>query len=198
MAVLLIHSTCWRKRPLRFSLQHQTVAIYTNCRAKGFFEYIVPEFSVHQAVMIGGDGMCGCSVNTLYEKTIKIQPSTPNKTPYTILAAVKQKLFQVCSPRAFHTPSRKGRVIKYFVSVPFHWLILSRSYLISRELKRLSTVTLSPVYAHFSESLAGLSTIRALRASDRFIAENEARVNVNQRANFGSKQHFLIILCYTV
>ena len=152
---------------------------------------------MHQAVMIGGDGMCGCSVNTLYEKTIKIQPLAPNKTSYNF-SCYKQKLFQVCSPGAFRAPSRKGRVIKYFVSVPFHWLILSRSYLISRELKRLSTVTLSPVYAHFSESLAGLSTIRALRASDRFIAENEARVNVNQRANFGSKQHFLIILCYTV
>ena len=81
----------------------------------------------------------------------------------------------------------EGTCDRVFVSVPFHWLILSHSYLISRELKRLSSVTLSPVYAHFSESLAGLSTIRALRASDRFIAENEARVNVNQRANFGSK-----------
>lgn len=57
----------------------------------------------------------------------------------------------------------------------------------SRELKRLSTVTLSPIYAHFSETLTGLPTIRALRASRRFMTENEEKLTVNQRANFGSK-----------
>ena len=68
------------------------------------------------------------------------------------------------------------------------------SPVISRELKRLSTVTLSPVYAHFSESLAGLCTIRALRASDRFAAENEERVDINQRANFGSEKNNYIFV----
>ncbi len=62
-----------------------------------------------------------------------------------------------------------------------------------RELKRLSTVTLSPVYAHFSESLSGLTTIRALRASERFATENETRLELNQRANFGSEW-----LCFDV
>jgi ATP-binding cassette subfamily C (CFTR/MRP) protein 10 len=56
----------------------------------------------------------------------------------------------------------------------------------SRELKRLSSVTLSPVYAHFSETLVGLWTIRALRATVRFIQENQDRLDVNQRANYGS------------
>ncbi|XP_064395751.1 ATP-binding cassette sub-family C member 10-like [Halichondria panicea] len=56
----------------------------------------------------------------------------------------------------------------------------------SRELKRLSTVTLSPVYAHFSESLSGLTTIRALRASGRFAEENTTRLDLNQRANYSS------------
>ncbi len=56
-----------------------------------------------------------------------------------------------------------------------------------RELKRLSTVTLSPVYAHFSESLSGLTTIRALRASGRFAEENTTRLDLNQRANYSSE-----------
>ena len=56
----------------------------------------------------------------------------------------------------------------------------------SRELKRLSTVTLSPIYAHFSETLAGRCVIRALNVVERFIAENEARLEINQRANYGS------------
>ena len=54
-----------------------------------------------------------------------------------------------------------------------------------RELKRLSTVTLSPIYAHFSESLTGLATIRAFRQTERFAQENEERLDLNQRANFG-------------
>ncbi|XP_067031621.1 ATP-binding cassette sub-family C member 10-like isoform X2 [Acropora muricata] len=54
----------------------------------------------------------------------------------------------------------------------------------SRELKRLMSVTLSPIYAHFSETLSGLTTIRALRDELRFKLENEFRLETNQRANF--------------
>lgn len=56
------------------------------------------------------------------------------------------------------------------------------------ELKRLSTVTLSPIYSHFSETLAGLSTVRAMRAVFRFATENERRLDISQRANFVGEQ----------
>ena len=42
----------------------------------------------------------------------------------------------------------------------------------SRELKRLDVVTRSPIFAWFSESLAGLSTIRAFNQQSIFIASN--------------------------
>ncbi|KAK4056218.1 hypothetical protein OIO90_002659 [Microbotryomycetes sp. JL221] len=56
----------------------------------------------------------------------------------------------------------------------------------SRELKRLDATTKSPIFASFQETLGGVSTIRAYRQTDRFNAENEARVDRNQEAYFPS------------
>ncbi|KAM9608318.1 ATP-binding cassette sub-family C member 10 isoform 3-T11 [Morphnus guianensis] len=56
----------------------------------------------------------------------------------------------------------------------------------SRELKRLYSVTLSPVYTHFSETLSGLSSIRAMRATQRFELENQLHLEQNQRCLFAS------------
>ncbi|NXD78404.1 MRP7 protein, partial [Halcyon senegalensis] len=56
----------------------------------------------------------------------------------------------------------------------------------SRELKRLCSVTLSPIYTHFSETLSGLSSIRAMRATQRFEVENQMRLEQNQRCLFAS------------
>ncbi|KAI0763773.1 metal resistance protein YCF1 [Trametes elegans] len=50
----------------------------------------------------------------------------------------------------------------------------------SRELKRLDAVSRSPIFAWFSESLNGLSTIRAFGQQQLFIANNERRVDRNQ------------------
>ncbi|XP_074899136.1 ATP-binding cassette sub-family C member 10 isoform X2 [Buteo buteo] len=56
----------------------------------------------------------------------------------------------------------------------------------SRELKRLYSVTLSPIYTHFSETLSGLSSIRAMRATQRFELENQMHLEQNQRCLFAS------------
>ncbi|XP_044528646.1 ATP-binding cassette sub-family C member 10 [Gracilinanus agilis] len=56
----------------------------------------------------------------------------------------------------------------------------------SRELRRLSSLTLSPLYTHLSESLAGLSIIRATRATCRFEEENEKLLELNQRCQFAA------------
>uniref|UniRef100_A0A3P8Q616 ATP-binding cassette, sub-family C (CFTR/MRP), member 10 n=1 Tax=Astatotilapia calliptera TaxID=8154 RepID=A0A3P8Q616_ASTCA len=54
----------------------------------------------------------------------------------------------------------------------------------SRELKRLCSLTLSPIYSHFSETLTGLGTIRASGNSARFEEENARRLEQNQRCLF--------------
>ena len=67
------------------------------------------------------------------------------------------------------------------------YLYIQRYYLrTSRELKRLDSVSRSPIYAHFQESLGGITTIRAYRQQDRFALENEWRVDANLRAYYPS------------
>ena len=58
---------------------------------------------------------------------------------------------------------------------------------VSRETKRLESVSRSPVFALFSETLGGLSTIRAYGLGPGFLADFEAKVNLNTRAYYNNK-----------
>lgn len=49
----------------------------------------------------------------------------------------------------------------------------------SRELKRLDSITKSPVYAHLSETLSGLSTISAYGLNSSFVKVSQARTDTN-------------------
>lgn len=56
----------------------------------------------------------------------------------------------------------------------------------SRQLKRLESVSRSPIYSHFGETVTGAQAIRAYGEQQRFIRESEAKVDHNQVAYFPS------------
>jgi len=56
----------------------------------------------------------------------------------------------------------------------------------SRDLKRIGSVAMSPIYSHFSQTLSGVATIRAMNQSTRFIRENEDNIENSMKAGFAS------------
>ena len=73
------------------------------------------------------------------------------------------------------------------VPLGFIYIYVQRYYLAtSRELKRLDSVGKSPIYSHFQETISGVSTIRAYEQQNRFMYENEGKLDDNQRAYFPS------------
>ena len=51
----------------------------------------------------------------------------------------------------------------------------------SRELKRLDSLAMSPIFGHFSESLYGLVTLRAFRKQAVFLSVNQSLLNRSNR-----------------
>ncbi|KAJ3097211.1 hypothetical protein HDU97_005074 [Phlyctochytrium planicorne] len=73
----------------------------------------------------------------------------------------------------------------FLLPLSFAYWIVSRIFLnISRELKRLNSVTTSPIYSQFSETLVGVSTIRAYGSEKRSALQLDDKLNINNRNNF--------------
>ncbi|ORY24672.1 hypothetical protein BCR39DRAFT_546075 [Naematelia encephala] len=72
-------------------------------------------------------------------------------------------------------------VLIAFIPLGYIYRLVMRYYLsTSRELKRLDAVSRSPIFSFFGETLAGLPVIRGFGQTERFIANNEARIDRNQ------------------
>ncbi|NXN93457.1 MRP1 protein, partial [Rhinopomastus cyanomelas] len=67
------------------------------------------------------------------------------------------------------------------------YLLVQRFYVAtSRQLRRLESVSRSPIYSHFNETLLGVSVIRAFEEQRRFIKQNDVKVDENQKAYYAS------------
>ncbi|XP_063285544.1 multidrug resistance-associated protein 1-like [Pelobates fuscus] len=74
-----------------------------------------------------------------------------------------------------------------FIPLGLLYFFLQRFYVAtSRQLKRLDSVSKSPLYTHFNETLQGVNVIRAFKEQERFIQESNLRLNTTQRFYFSS------------
>ncbi|KAF9357739.1 Canalicular multispecific organic anion transporter 2 [Mortierella sp. NVP85] len=65
------------------------------------------------------------------------------------------------------------------------YIFIQRYYVASsRNFKRIESITKSPMYQHFSETLSGVSTIRAMQCNQRFIEQNATRSDKTANAHF--------------
>jgi ATP-binding cassette subfamily C (CFTR/MRP) protein 1 len=72
-----------------------------------------------------------------------------------------------------------------FIVVPMTWFYyrVQQYYLrTSRELRRLDSITRSPIFSSFQESLNGAAVIRAYGQVARFVSMNKSGINENMRA----------------
>uniref|UniRef100_A0A8B9ZKB2 Canalicular multispecific organic anion transporter 1 n=1 Tax=Anas platyrhynchos TaxID=8839 RepID=A0A8B9ZKB2_ANAPL len=64
----------------------------------------------------------------------------------------------------------------------FYYFVLRYYISTSRQLRRLDSVTRSPIYSHFGETVSGLSVIRAYGHQERFLKQNESTMDINQKS----------------
>ena len=56
----------------------------------------------------------------------------------------------------------------------------------ARQVKRLESITRSPIYSQFSETITGATTIRAFSVKNTFIEENQKKIDDNQACYYPS------------
>ncbi|KAJ8384161.1 hypothetical protein AAFF_G00208630 [Aldrovandia affinis] len=164
-------------------------------------------FTAARAFLFAHGAICAASVihSRLLDRVLKASVSFFDTTPLgRILNRFSSDLYSVDDTLPFvlnillaNVFSLLGIVVVMSYGLPWILLLLlplgalyyniQRFYRhTSRELKRFYSLTLSPMYTHFSETLTGICTIRASGSASRFEEENESRLERNQRCLFAS------------
>ncbi|XP_052772990.1 multidrug resistance-associated protein 1-like isoform X2 [Mya arenaria] len=78
-------------------------------------------------------------------------------------------------------------VLPAIIPVAIIYFLIQRFYVAtSRQLKRLESVSRSPIYSHFGETVTGVTTVRAYRQQERFIETSETKVDNNLVCHYPS------------
>ncbi|EIE75466.1 hypothetical protein RO3G_00170 [Rhizopus delemar RA 99-880] len=92
---------------------------------------------------------------------------------YSVIATISVILLVSAITPAFILPG---------ICIAYLFKVIGLYYLnASRDLKRLNSVSRSPIYIQFNETINGVATIRAFGAQSRFVHENWKRIDANNR-----------------
>ncbi|XP_035519606.1 canalicular multispecific organic anion transporter 1 isoform X2 [Morone saxatilis] len=91
------------------------------------------------------------------------------------LLGVLGTLFVICLATPFFTIIIIPLALVYYFVQRFYVAT-------SRQLRRLDSVSRSPIYSHFSETVSGLSVIRAYGHQERFLKHNEITIDGNLKS----------------
>ncbi|XP_053393099.1 multidrug resistance-associated protein 1-like isoform X5 [Mercenaria mercenaria] len=76
-------------------------------------------------------------------------------------------------------------ILTTLVPMAILYVFVQRFYVAtSRQLKRLESVSRSPIYSHFGETVTGVTTVRAYRQQERFIETSDNKVDANLECHY--------------
>uniref|UniRef100_A0A672IA04 ATP-binding cassette, sub-family C (CFTR/MRP), member 2 n=1 Tax=Salarias fasciatus TaxID=181472 RepID=A0A672IA04_SALFA len=119
----------------------------------------------------------GRVVNRFAEDIFTIDEAIPNSLRSWILCllGVLGTLFVICLATPLFTIVLVPLAIIYY--------FVGRFYVAtSRQLRRLDSVSRSPIYSHFGETVSGLTVIRAYNHQERFLKHNEITIDENVKS----------------
>jgi len=108
---------------------------------------------------------------------IVISYSTPIFIGFIVPVAILYFFLQVFCFVIYRRPKKTLYSKKMCLNFNFQRFYVSTS----RQLRRMESVSRSPIYSHFGETISGATTIRAFALQDDFILESEKRIDANQR-----------------
>ena len=109
---------------------------------------------------------------------------TVDKTLPGVFASFLSCLFSVMATLVVITMSSPWFLLVVVV-LAFYYVYEGRFYVrSSREIKRLDSISRSPIYANFGETIDGTPVIRAYEKQTQFIQKNYQLLDLNQRAYF--------------
>ena len=109
---------------------------------------------------------------------------TVDKTLPGVFASFLSCLFSVLATLVVITIAMPVFIV-VIIPLVFYYLYEGQFYMkSSREIKRLDSISRSPIYANFGETLDGTPVIRAYQKQQQFIEKNYQLLDLNQRAYF--------------
>ncbi|KAF9904483.1 hypothetical protein EC991_002643 [Linnemannia zychae] len=192
----------WTERPFDNQLVH--LGMFLGVYAAMVVAYASSDVVVHYIVFVTS-GLRAATLlhNNLLARIIRLPMHFFDSTPVGRIVnrfSTDQDTIDVLLPQAlsdfyYYTFTVLGTLVIISLTLPifiatlpflFGFYILIQRYYVrtSRAMTHVHAIARSPLFQHFNETLAGVSTIRAMRQQERFVEENAKRTDRAANAYF--------------